>query len=90
GGGSFTKWDVDGTDYSTAMLDRTISSHKTVAKAVFSGSSSGPTHVKQSSINSSFNFDDNYIYLPQAIQGKADIYTIDGKQVKSLGVAGDR
>ena len=90
GGGSFTKWDVEGTDYSTAMLDLTISSHKTVAKAVFSGSSSGPTHVKQSSINSSFNFDDNYIYLPQTIQGKADIYTIDGKQVKSLGVAGDR
>ena len=90
GGGSFTKWDVDGTDYSSAMLDLTVSSHRTVAKAVFTGASSNLIQVRQSNVNTSFNYDENYIYLQQDIQGKADIYSIEGKQIKSLGVAGDK
>lgn len=90
GGGSFTKWDVDGTDYSSAMLDLTVSSHRTVAKAVFTGASSNLIPVRQSNVNTSFNYDENYIYLQQNIQGKADIYSIEGKQIKSLGVAGDK
>lgn len=90
GGGAFTKWDVDGTEHAEAMLDLTISNPQTKAKAVFGAETPSPTQVRQSSINTSFGFDESYIYLPQNIQGKADIYSVDGKQVKSLGVVGDK
>jgi len=92
GGGAFTKWDVDGTSHTEAMLDLTISNPQTKAKAVFGDATPdpNPTQVRQSSINATFSFDESYVYLPQSIEGKADIYSVDGKQVKSLGVSGNK
>ncbi len=87
-GESFRCWDINGVTYLNGMIDVTIPASVTKAKAVFgSGSHS---QVRQSSINTSFQFDNNYIYLPSAVQGEVNIYAADGKLTKSLGILGDK
>ncbi len=87
-GETFNCWDINGTTYQNGMIDLTIPSSRTRAKAVFGSGSQ--TQIRQSSVNTSFQFDDNYIYLPSAVQGEASIYAADGKLTKNLGILGDK
>ena len=84
----FNCWDINGVTYRNGMIDVTIPTSVTKAKAVFGNSSH--TQVRQSSVNTSFQFDNNFIYLPSAVQGEASIYAADGKLTKSLGILGDK
>ena len=87
-GETFNCWDINGVTYQNGMIDVTIPASVTKAKAVFGGGSQ--TQIRQSSVNTSFQFDDNYIYLPSAVQGEASIYAADGKLTKNLGILGDK
>ena len=87
-GETFNCWDINGVTYRNGMIDVTIPTSVTKAKAVFGNSSH--TQVRQSSVNTSFQFDNNFIYLPSAVQGEASIYAADGKLTKSLGILGDK
>lgn len=89
GGQSLKEWNINGTKYNDGMIDLTITSPLTTATAVFGGNSN-PSQIRESSVNTTFSYDESYVYLPSDIQGKADIYSTDGKQVKSMGVVGDK
>ena len=54
--------------------------------AVFGGTT--PTYVSKYQTNASFSSDDNFIYLPDDVEGTVRIFSMDGKQMKSLGVTG--
>jgi hypothetical protein len=85
-GVDFQKWDINGTEYTEGMIDLTIKDVETTAKAVFGGTT--PTYVSQYQTNASFSSDDSFIYLPDNVEGNVSIFSMDGKLMKSIGVAG--
>ena len=82
----FQKWVINGAEYTEGMIDLTIKDVETTAKAVFGGTA--PTYVSQYQTNASFSSDDSFIYLPDNVEGTISIFSMDGKQMKSIGVAG--
>ncbi|MBR5707244.1 MAG: hypothetical protein IKX55_06715 [Bacteroidaceae bacterium] len=88
--GSFKEWNINGTKFTDGMIDLTITTPRTTATAVFNGSASTHTQIRNTSVNTTFSYDDSYVYLPSEVQGKVSIYSSDGKLVKSIGVAGDK
>ena len=88
GNDKFQKWTVNGKDYADAMIDFKTTSQNTEATAVFSGSSTAVSRPMQT--NSSLDFNESYIILPNEMEGSARIYTLDGKLVKQIGVVGDQ
>lgn len=88
GNDKFQKWTVNGKDYTDAMIDFKTTVQHTTAMAVFSNSASSVLSPMQS--NSSLIFNDSYITLPADMEGTARIFTLDGKQVKQIGVVGDQ
>lgn len=82
----FQKWVINGAEYTEGMIDLTIKDVETTAKAVFGGTA--PTYISQKQTNASFRSDDSFIYLPDDVEGTVSIFSMDGKQMKSLGVAG--
>ena len=82
----FQKWVINGAEYTEGMIDLTIKDVETTAKAVFGGTA--PTYISQKQTNASFSSDDSFIYLPDDVEGTVSIFSMDGKQMKSLGVAG--
>lgn len=90
GGGSLKEWNINGNKYTEGMIDLTITTPRTTATAVFNGSASTHTQIRNTSVNTTFSYDDSYVYLPTEVQGKVSIYSVDGKLVKSIGVAGDK
>lgn len=89
-GGSFKEWNINGNKFTDGMIDLTITTPQTTANAVFNGSASAHTQIRNTSVNTTFSYDEDYVYLPSNVQGKVNIYSSDGKQVKSIGVAGDK
>lgn len=87
-GEKFTKWTINGVDYTDPMIDFTTKTHTTTATAVFGGTV--PSMIRSVQTDGTIDYDDNYINLPQDVEGTANIYTLDGKQVKSIGVIGDK
>lgn len=51
---------------------------------------SGTNKVQAIQAGQSLDFNDRYITLPNEMTGVATIYTLDGKLMKKLGVAGDQ
>lgn len=84
----FTKWTINGNDYETPVVDFKITEQNTLATAVFGGS--GTNKVQAIQAGQSLDFNNRYITLPNEMTGVATIYTLDGKLVKQLGVAGDQ
>ena len=89
-GGSFKEWNINGNKLTEGMIDLTITAPRTTATAMFNGSASAHTQIRNTSVNTTFSYDNDYVYLPSNVQGKVSIYSSDGKQVKSIGVAGDK
>ena len=87
-GVNFQKWDINGTDYTEGMIDLTIKAAVTNAKAVFGGTI--PSKVNSRQINTSFSNDEQYVYLPDDVNGTVNIYSMEGKQMKNIGVSGNR
>ena len=83
---NFQKWSINGSEYAEGMIDLTIKDVETSATAVFGGTT--PTYVSKYQTNASFSSDDNFIYLPDDVEGTVRIFSMDGKQMKSLGVTG--
>ena len=88
GNDKFQKWTVNGKDYTDAMIDFKTINRKTEATALFSGASTAVSRPMQT--NSSLDFNESYITLPNEMEGSARIYTLDGKLVKQIGVVGDQ
>ena len=86
----FQKWVINGVDYTDPMIDFTIKDATTTAKAVFSGTATSRASVKQDMTNVSLRYDDQFVYFSADVEGSVSIYNIDGKQMKTLGVIGDR
>ena len=84
----FSKWTINGQDYETPVVDFKITEQNTLATAVFGGS--GTNKVQAIQAGQSLDFNNRYITLPNEMTGVATIYTLDGKLVKQLGVAGDQ
>ena len=82
----FQKWDINGAEYTEGMIDLTIKDVETTAKAVFGGTT--PTYISKMHTNASFRSDDSFIYLPDDVEGTVSIFSMDGKQMKSIGVTG--
>jgi hypothetical protein len=89
-GGSFKEWNINGTKFTEGMIDLTITTPQTAATAIFNGSASPHTQIRIAPVNTTFSYDDSYVYLPSEVQGKVSIYSSDGKLAKSIGVAGDK
>ena len=70
------------------MIDLTIKAAVTNAKAVFGGTI--PSKVNSRQINTSFSNDEQYVYLPDDVNGTVNIYSMEGKQMKNIGVSGNR
>lgn len=87
-GAAFTKWVINGQEYTDPMIDFKTKTHTTTATAVFGGTV--PSKVRTVQADGTIDYDDNYINLPQDVEGTANIFTLDGKQVKSIGVIGDK
>lgn len=87
-GAQFTKWVINGQEYTEPMIDFKTKTHTTTATAVFGGTV--PSKVRSVQADGTIDYDDNYINLPQDVEGTANIFTLDGKQVKSIGVIGDK
>ena len=87
-GVNFQKWDINGTEYTEGMIDLTIKAAVTNAKAVFGGTI--PSKVNSRQINTSFSNDEQYVYLPDDVNGTVNIYSMEGKQMKNIGVSGNR
>lgn len=88
GNENFTKWVINGKEYTEPMMEFKTTEINTTAKAVFGGSV--PSKIRSMQTNTSLNFDDQYITLPSKMEGVARIFTLDGKQVKRMGVASDQ
>lgn len=89
-GGSFKEWNINDTKFTDGMIDLTITTPQTTATAIFNGSASPHTQIRIAPVNTTFSYDDSYVYLPSEVQGKVSIYSSDSKLVKSIGVAGDK
>lgn len=87
-GAQFTKWVINGQEYTEPMIDFKTKTHTTTATAVFGGTV--PSKIRTVQADGTIDYDDNYINLPQDVEGTANIFTLDGKQVKSIGVIGDK
>jgi len=83
----FTKWEINGKDYTEPMMYFKTTEQHTTAKAVFGGKTDA---VRQLQTNTSLEFNDSYITLPGDMEGVARIFTLDGRQVKQMGVVGDQ
>ncbi len=83
----FQHWTINGTDYSTPMIDFKIKDVHTDAKAVFSGAVTSAAKLKMMN-NLAINIDESYIYLPDDTEGVARIYSSEGKLMKNIGVVG--
>lgn len=84
----FTKWTINGNDYETPVIDFKITEQDNTATAIFGGSETSRIQGVQDS--QPLDFNDRYITLPNEMTGVATIYTLDGKQMKQLGVAGNQ
>ena len=84
----FTKWTINGNDYDTPVIDFKITEQDNTATAIFGGSETSRIQGVQDS--QPLDFNDRYITLPNDMKGMATIYTLDGKQMKQLGVAGNQ
>jgi hypothetical protein len=87
-GASFTKWDIDGTEYTEGMIDLQLKNPVTTATAVFGGAV--PTKVKEFQTNASFSSDGRFVYLPDNTKGKVSIFSLDGKLMRSIGINGNQ
>ena len=87
-GASFTKWNIDGTEYTEGMIDLQLKNAVTTATAVFGGAV--PTKVKEFRTNASFSSDGRFVYLPDNTKGKVSIFSLDGKLMRSIGVNGNQ
>lgn len=85
-GVGFQRWVINNAEYAEGMIDLTIKDVETSAMAVFGGTT--PTYVSKYQTNASFRSDDSFIYLPDDVEGTVSIFSMDGKQMKSLGIAG--
>ncbi len=83
----FQHWTINGTDYSTPMIDLKLKEVHTDAKAVFSGAVTSTGNVKMMN-TLAFSIDDSYIYLSDDTEGVARIYSSEGKLLKNIGVVG--
>lgn len=88
GNDKFLKWVIDGKEYTDAMMDFKITSPNTTAQAIFGSEQTVAARSLQT--NTSLEFNDSYITLPGDMEGVARIFTLDGKQVKQMGVVGDQ
>jgi len=88
GGTYFQKWSIAGTDYTEGMIDYTIKQPITTATATFSGDV--PSKINKRTTNTSFDSDGQYVYLPSDAQGSVNIYSVDGKLMKNIGVSGGK
>lgn len=88
GNENFTKWTINGKDYTEPMMEFKTTAANTTAKAVFGGNV--PSKIRNMQTNTSLSFDENYVTLPSQMEGVARIFTLDGKQVKRMGVASDQ
>ena len=88
GGTYFQKWTIEGTDYAEGMIDYTIKQPVTTATAVFSGEV--PTKITKRTTNTTFDSDGQYVYLPSNAEGSVNIYSVDGKLMKNIGVSGGK
>ena len=83
----FQHWTINGTDYTTPLIDFKIKEAHTDAKAVFSGTITSAAKVRMTN-NLAINIDENYIYLSDDTEGVARIYSSEGKLMKNIGVVG--
>ena len=88
GGTYFQKWTIEGTDYTEGMIDYTIKQPVTTATAIFSGDV--PSKINKRTTNTTFESDGQYVYLPSDAEGSVNIYSVDGKLMKSIGVSGGK
>ena len=87
-GVGFQKWDINGNEHKEGMIDLTITAVETTAKAVFGQTI--PSKVSTLQTNASFDSDNQFIYLPENVEGTMRIYALDGKLMKSIGVVGQQ
>ena len=86
----FQKWDINGTSYSDPVLDFTVRDGQTTAHAVFTGTPAlRVKSLKENATEISVRIEGNYIVLSEEAEGTANIYSADGKLMKSIGVCGD-
>lgn len=87
----FQKWTINGTDYTDPMIDFTIKEPVTKATAVFGGQATNRVRrVQQDMTTINVKYDDQFVYFSAEVAGSVNIFNIDGKLVKKLGVIGDR
>lgn len=88
-GEKFTKWSINGKDYTDPMIDFKTTESNTTATAIFGNGAINNIQAVESG-NFDLKFGEKYITLPRDVEGSARIYTLDGRLVKSVGVVGDQ
>ena len=85
----FQKWVINGKEYEEPVVEYTMTELNTEAKAVFSGEAASAVRgPKASATEWTVESDGQLLRLPRDVEGRAAIYSTDGRLVKSFYVVG--
>lgn len=85
----FQNWTINGKEYESPVIEYTLKEPITTAQANFSGEATASVRSTKSTAEWTVESDGRQLRLPEEVNGQADIYTADGRKVRSFAVVGN-